>query len=404
MLVFLILCGLIAFVLQKQIANAFFANPWLNGLIVVVLLIGIILSFHQVIRLFPEVSWVNNFRRADPGTRGSRPPELLAPMAAMLGSASDVGPRRDVDADHARRSSIRSRPGSTRRATFPATDRSPGIPRPARHILGPDRNRRFGRHHHQRPESRRRRRPRCSMRSRKASPRRSAAWVFRFRRRCSVSPDRWSSASSTCRPARRRTASTPTSKTGSRPRCRTSDPARCRRPFRRSALPSSACASVGDGGSSKATPAAMANLAEAIQGLVQHMRDEQQMIRNWADEPAEQQRGSAPLHGTDRRANRRMISGASSDRWRCHRARRRDSGMNYWPGFVDALSTLVLSVIFLLTVFMVAQFFLSQEVAGKDTALQRLNAQISRISANCCRWSRPARPILKTKSRNCAPR
>jgi len=59
---------------------------------------------------------------------------------------------------------------------------------------------------------------------------------------------------------------------------------------------------------------------------------------------------------------------------------RRDSGMNYWPGFVDALSTLVLSVIFLLTVFMVAQFFLSQEVAGKDTALARLNAQISRLS------------------------
>ena len=37
-------------------------------------------------------------------------------------------------------------------------------------------------------------------------------------------------------------------------------------------------------------------------------------------------------------------------------ARSRRDGMNYWPGFVDALSTLVLSVIFLLTVFMVAQF------------------------------------------------
>jgi chemotaxis protein MotB len=59
---------------------------------------------------------------------------------------------------------------------------------------------------------------------------------------------------------------------------------------------------------------------------------------------------------------------------------RRDSGMNYWPGFVDALSTLVLCVIFLLTVFMVAQFFLTQDIAGKDTALQRLNAQISRLS------------------------
>ncbi len=61
-------------------------------------------------------------------------------------------------------------------------------------------------------------------------------------------------------------------------------------------------------------------------------------------------------------------------------SRTRREGMNYWPGFVDALSTLVLSVIFLLTVFMVAQFFLSQEISGKDTALQRLNAQIARLS------------------------
>jgi hypothetical protein len=83
MLVFLVLCGLIAFVLQKQILNAFNANPWLNGLIVLVLLIGIVLSFARVIRLFPEVSWVNSYR-ADPA-RTARPPTLLAPMAAILG-------------------------------------------------------------------------------------------------------------------------------------------------------------------------------------------------------------------------------------------------------------------------------------------------------------------------------
>jgi len=85
MLVFLILCGLIAFVLQRQILNAFMANPWLNGLIIAVLFIGIILSFHRVIRLFPEVSWVNGFRRADPGLAVAREPTLLAPMAAILG-------------------------------------------------------------------------------------------------------------------------------------------------------------------------------------------------------------------------------------------------------------------------------------------------------------------------------
>ncbi len=59
---------------------------------------------------------------------------------------------------------------------------------------------------------------------------------------------------------------------------------------------------------------------------------------------------------------------------------RRDSGMNYWPGFVDALSTLVLGIIFLLTVFVVVQFFLTQEVTGKDTALARLNSQIAQLT------------------------
>jgi chemotaxis protein MotB len=62
------------------------------------------------------------------------------------------------------------------------------------------------------------------------------------------------------------------------------------------------------------------------------------------------------------------------------RARRGDSGMNYWPGFVDALSTLILGIIFLLTVFVVVQFYLQQEVAGKDTALQRLNSQIAQLT------------------------
>src|SRR5438874_702492 len=59
---------------------------------------------------------------------------------------------------------------------------------------------------------------------------------------------------------------------------------------------------------------------------------------------------------------------------------RRDSGINYWPGFVDALSTLVLGIIFLLTVFVVVQFYLTQEVSGKDTALTRLNAQIAQLT------------------------
>jgi chemotaxis protein MotB len=59
---------------------------------------------------------------------------------------------------------------------------------------------------------------------------------------------------------------------------------------------------------------------------------------------------------------------------------RRERGVDYWPGFVDALSTLILGIVFLLTVFVVVQFVLSQEVAGKDTALSRLTAQISQLT------------------------
>jgi hypothetical protein len=85
MLVFLVLCTLVMVVLNKQIILAFFANPGLNALIVMVLLVGTILSFRQVIRLYPEVAWVNNFRIADPGLALDQRPALLAPMAAILG-------------------------------------------------------------------------------------------------------------------------------------------------------------------------------------------------------------------------------------------------------------------------------------------------------------------------------
>jgi hypothetical protein len=85
MLVFLILCGLLVFILHRQIWVAFLANPALNAVIIGVLLIGIALSFRQVIRLYPEVAWVNDFRLADPGLASERAPRLLAPMAAILG-------------------------------------------------------------------------------------------------------------------------------------------------------------------------------------------------------------------------------------------------------------------------------------------------------------------------------
>ncbi|HEV3396934.1 MAG TPA: peptidoglycan -binding protein [Xanthobacteraceae bacterium] len=59
---------------------------------------------------------------------------------------------------------------------------------------------------------------------------------------------------------------------------------------------------------------------------------------------------------------------------------RRERTVEYWPGFVDALSTLVLGIVFLLSTFVVVQFYLSQEVTGKDAALARLNAQIAELT------------------------
>src|SRR5258708_28934539 len=62
------------------------------------------------------------------------------------------------------------------------------------------------------------------------------------------------------------------------------------------------------------------------------------------------------------------------------RVRRSETGFNYWPGFVDALSTLVLSIAFLLSVFLGVQFFLSQQITGKDKALEELNAKIAQLN------------------------
>ncbi|MDX2155484.1 MAG: hypothetical protein SFW09_03155 [Hyphomicrobiaceae bacterium] len=84
MLIFLVLVCFLAAIIAKQLAEAFWNNPALNGLIAAVLLIGILRAFGQVIRLYPEVKWVNAFRIADPGLAIAHKPVLLAPMATML--------------------------------------------------------------------------------------------------------------------------------------------------------------------------------------------------------------------------------------------------------------------------------------------------------------------------------
>ena len=84
MFVFLVLVGLLVAVLHTQLWAAMLNNPGLNMLICVVLIAGILYAFQQVLRLYPEIRWVNAFRIADPGLAISHRPVLLAPMATML--------------------------------------------------------------------------------------------------------------------------------------------------------------------------------------------------------------------------------------------------------------------------------------------------------------------------------
>jgi hypothetical protein len=87
MTLFLVLALLLAIILDgqtSQLRRSFLANPGLNGLIIGVLLTGIVYAFRQVLRLYPEINWVNNFRISDPGLAVDKQPVLLAPMATML--------------------------------------------------------------------------------------------------------------------------------------------------------------------------------------------------------------------------------------------------------------------------------------------------------------------------------
>ena len=283
MLVFLILCGLIGFVLQKQIYNAFLANPWLNGLILGVLLIGIILSFHQVIRLFPEVAWVNNFRRADPKLEASRTPKLLAPMAAMLGGGRVDRVAMSTQTMRAFLDSLATRLDEARDisryltgllvflgllGTFWGLIETVGSVGSIINNLkaGGDADSVFD-----------------ALKEGLAAPLGGMGISF--------SSSLFGLAGSLILGF----LDLQTSQAQNRFYTNFEDwLATTVEDLGGGAIGGAGIAdaftrlqqSVADGGSAKATSAAMANLAEAIQGLVQHMREEQQMIRNWADEQA----------------------------------------------------------------------------------------------------------------------
>nr|HPG89822.1 flagellar motor protein MotA [Hyphomicrobium sp.] len=84
MMIFLTLVAFLAAILFEQLQRSLLTNPGLNGLIIGVLALGIIYAFRQVMRLYPEIRWVNAFRISDPGLTISHKPKLLAPMATML--------------------------------------------------------------------------------------------------------------------------------------------------------------------------------------------------------------------------------------------------------------------------------------------------------------------------------
>ena len=296
MVVFLTLCALVAVVLYKQIWTAFLNNPGLNALIIGVLAIGIALAFRQVIRLFPEIDWVNGFRLADPGLAVERPPVLLAPMAVLLrdrigrmaisaqmmrGILDSIAARLDEARDTSRymtgllvflgllgtfwglietMSSVGSvisglKPGGDATAIFESLKEGLAAPLAgigisfSASLFGLAGSLILGF---------------LDLQTSQAQNRfytELEDWLSTTVRDLGVGSD-----AAIAVPAAGASAGD-----------------------LRMAIDRLREA-IGEGGSSRATTTAMANLAEAIQGLVHHMRSEQQMIRDWVDSQAQQHR------------------------------------------------------------------------------------------------------------------
>ena len=84
MIAFIAIVAIVLGALFDPVVRAFTANPALNGLIIGVLILGIVYMFRHVVILYPEVSWIETYRRGEPGLSVQRAPVLLAPMATML--------------------------------------------------------------------------------------------------------------------------------------------------------------------------------------------------------------------------------------------------------------------------------------------------------------------------------
>ncbi len=187
-LIFLIIVALVGAILATTIVTFFWANPFINSLIFFTLFIGIFLSFRQIYRLFPEVKWVNSLQDGTATT--VRPPILLAPVAGLL--------RERIGEAIITPSSMRSILDSVGNRLDEAKDTSRYLTGLLVFLglmgtfYGLLRNRDFGRRRHQRAR-RHRRRYRLAVRQPQERPDRAArrAWAPPSRPRCSALPARW---------------------------------------------------------------------------------------------------------------------------------------------------------------------------------------------------------------------
>lgn len=99
MFIVLILVGIGAYIAYPQVAPVFLANPYLNGFIAFVFIIGVFACFFQVFQLVSSVSWIEGFATDRPGHQMTRAPRLLAPLAALLRSR---GKRMQISASSSR--------------------------------------------------------------------------------------------------------------------------------------------------------------------------------------------------------------------------------------------------------------------------------------------------------------
>ena len=88
MALFVIAVGLLSFFLVLPLRRAFEANVFLNGLIVGVLVLGVFYNFRQVFVLFPEVAWIERFRKNSPNPSHSKPPKTTLTHGHNAGRTS----------------------------------------------------------------------------------------------------------------------------------------------------------------------------------------------------------------------------------------------------------------------------------------------------------------------------